>query len=282
MRIALGFWGITRSLKYTIQSIKQHIIEPMQKQNIEIIIYMHTYSVKSTYNNIRTNELHIQLDNDEYKLLNPHYIQIDDQDEIKKQINIHQYRTHPDPWNTNYNSVDNFICAMYSKQQLVNMIMTSNHKFDYVMFLRPDVLYKNPINTALFNHVRNHTICVPNFALYYQFNDRFAITNMITYKIYGAIFNDLLEYSKHCSLHSEQCQSRILQRTPMRLVYIPVFFNRVRFNGNEIIDVTLDKKEPLTKKSTYINNAQQSPNIKMNMSYVTNSKRHTAMKLFIM
>ena len=57
MRIALGFWGITRSLKYTIQSIKQHIISPLQQQNIEIVIYMHTYKVNSTYNNIRTNEL---------------------------------------------------------------------------------------------------------------------------------------------------------------------------------------------------------------------------------
>ena len=282
MRIALGFWGITRSLKHTIQSIKQHIIKPMQQQNIEIIIYMHTYNVKSTYNNIRTNELHIQLDNDEYKLLNPHYIQIDDQDEIKKQINIEQYRTHPDPWNTEYNSVDNFICAMYSKQQLINMISASKKEFDYVIFLRPDVKYKNPINTALFSHVRGNTICVPNFALYYGFNDRFAITNMITYKIYGSIFNDLLEYSKHCSLHSEQCQSLILQRTLMRLVYIPVFFNRVRFNGNEMTDVIPFKKEPPKKEPPKNTQRNQTQNVQMNIINGPHTKRKTTMSLLIM
>jgi len=274
MRIALSFWGITRSLKYTIQSIKQYIIHPLQQQNIEIVIYMHTYKVNSAYNNIRTNEFHIQLDNDEYKLLNPNYIQIDDQDEIKKQIIIEQYRSHPDPWNTNYNSVDNFICAMYSKQQLIKMISASKQQFDYVIFLRPDVKYKNPINTALFNHVRDHTICIPNFALYYQFNDRFAITNMTTYKLYGSIFADLLEYSKQYSLHSEQCQSRILQRTPMRLVYIPIFFNRVRFNGSETNDVI-----PITKKSI-INSSQ---NIQINIiNRKHNNSKRTSMKMIIM
>ena len=277
MRIALGFWGITRSLKYTIQSIKQYIIHPLQQQNVEFVIYIHTYNVKSTYNNIRTNEFHIQLDNDEYKLLNPNYIQIDDQDEIKKQINIEQYRTHPDPWNTNYNSVDNFICAMYSKQQLVNMISASKQQFDYVMFLRPDVKYKNPINTAIFNHVHDYTICIPNFALYYQFNDRFAITNMITYNLYGSIFAYLLEYSKQYSLHSEQCQSRILQRTRMRLVYIPFFFNRVRFNGHESIDVVPIKKEPIN--NTQINQFQ---NVKMNISNGITTKRKTTMSMLIM
>ena len=278
MRIALGFWGITRSLKYTIQSIKQHIISPLRQQNIEIIIYMHTYKVNSTYNNIRTNELQIQLDNDEYKLLRPNYIQIDDQDEIKKQINIEQYRTHRDPWNTDYNSVDNFICAMYSKQQLVSMISKSEQKFDYIMFLRPDVLYKNTINTSLFSHVRDHTICIPNFALYYHFNDRFAITNMITYKIYGSIFADLLEYSKHYSLHSEQCQSRILQRTPMRLVYIPVFFNRVRFNGSETNDVI-----PIMKKSITNTQINSSQNIQINIiNRKHNNSNRASMKMIIM
>jgi len=63
----------------------------------------------------RTNENENNVDNLEYKLLKPNYIQIDDQNKIKKEINTFLYRTHPDPWNTNYNSVDNFILAQYSK-----------------------------------------------------------------------------------------------------------------------------------------------------------------------
>ena len=137
--------------------------------------------------------------------------------------------------------------------------------------------YKNTINTALFNHVHDYTICIPNFALYYQFNDRFAITNMITYKLYGSIFAHLLEYSKQYSLHSEQCQSRILQRTRMRLVYIPFFFNRVRFNGHESIDVVPIKKEPIN--NTQINQFQ---NVKMNISNGITTKRKITMSMLIM
>lgn len=237
MKIALGFWGITRSLKYTIQSIQQFIIEPLRHRNIEIVIYMHTFSINSEYNNIRTGEMNIQLDNEEYKLLNPHYIRIDDQDIIKDNINITNYRTHPDPWNTNYNSVDNFICAMYSKNQLVNMIEESKQQFDNVVFLRPDVKYLHTFPIECLKFAQANTICIPNFAKFFNFNDRFAITNMNTYRLYGSLFDELIEYSKTDVLHSEKCQQILLTKRNIRLVYIPFFFNRIRFTGTEIIDV---------------------------------------------
>ena len=71
MKVALAFWGLTRSLKYTINSINEKIINILKKNNIEYKIFMHTWIVNSIYNNTRSHENNIVLDNEEYKLLNP-------------------------------------------------------------------------------------------------------------------------------------------------------------------------------------------------------------------
>ena len=122
MKIALAFWGLTRSLKYTIESINEKILNILKKHNIEYKIFMHTWTVNSVYNNTRSKEANIKLDNEEYKLLSPDYIEIHDQDEFKKNVKFNAFRTHKDPWNTKYETVDNFICAMFSKSRCTQLI----------------------------------------------------------------------------------------------------------------------------------------------------------------
>ena len=49
---------------------------------------MHTYFLKS-YENKRTGEKKTdKIDNEEYKLLSPKYLKIDDQDDIMKNLNL--------------------------------------------------------------------------------------------------------------------------------------------------------------------------------------------------
>lgn len=121
-KIAICFWGLTRSLKYTLQSIKENILDIISSYDINIDIYLHTYTFNSPYNNNRSKENNIILDFDEYLLLNPNFFLIEDQDQVKESLNLEEYRTHKDPWNTNYQTCDNFICALYSKFQIVQMI----------------------------------------------------------------------------------------------------------------------------------------------------------------
>jgi hypothetical protein len=236
MKIGLAFFGITRSLKYTIKYIKLNILDILIRNNIEFDIFIHTYKL-NTYKNIRTNEFINNIDNEEYKLLNAKYVQIDDQDEIKEKINLPLYRTNADPWETDYNSVDNFILAQYSKSQLVILIEKSNIKYDYIIFLRPDVLYINKFNINFFKHTTDNSICIPNFHLYnlknddIKFNDRFCITNMKTYKLYGDIYKYLLDISKIEELHSETILCKLMINYNLKIIYLDFLFLRVRFNG---------------------------------------------------
>jgi hypothetical protein len=200
---------------------------------------MHTYTFKSTYYNPRASEVNVQLDFDEYKLLNPDFLQIDDQDTIRKSLDLHKYRTLPDPWDTNYICVDNFLLAMYSKMQLGKMLKHSNIEFDYVIFLRPDVRYLNDFDIRYFDLIDERKICIPGFHLFPLFNDRFTISNYDNAILIANLFDFLFEYSTEHVLHSETFQHLcIVNHYQLKIVYIPIYFNRVRANGLEEKDYT--------------------------------------------
>jgi hypothetical protein len=238
MKVALAFWGLTRSLKYTIHSIQTNILDVLKHHSIEYTIFLHTFSFSGSYTNERANEKDILLDFDEYKLLRPEYFHVEDQDEAKRKIGIHKYRTHKDPWNTNYATLDNFLCAMYSKLQLGSMLQQSKQTFDYVLFLRPDVRYLVPFQLEFFNKVNKTTICIPNFHLFtFRFNDRFCLTDYANAIQYCELFHHMLSYSKLYPLHSETFQQKTLTKHHGLIVQpIPFYFNRVRADGKEQAD----------------------------------------------
>ena len=254
MKVAIGFFGITRSLKYTIDSINQNVLDVLKSNNIDYDIFVHCYSL-SYYKNIRTKEEitnSSEINNEEYKLLNPKYSRQDSQDEIKKKLNLLSYRTHKDHWNTNYNSVDNFILGSYSKYLLTKMIEEHIEEYDFILFMRPDCMYLYKIDIKNFNLVDDHSIVIPNFHYYgpHDINDRFAITNQKTYKIYGEVFTQLLEMSKKQCLHSETIIGKILVDYN-RLNIHRIFFNfvRVRCKGNiEKMDIGMFIKSKKSRR----------------------------------
>lgn len=232
MKIAIGFFGITRSLKYTINSIKQNIFNVFEEKNIEYDIFMHTYFLNS-YGNKRALEGKTDIiDNEEYKLLSPKYLKIDDQDDIKKKLDLTSYRKFPDPWKTKYQSVDFFILGSYSKYMLTNMIENVEENYDYILFVRPDCIYRNKLKLEYLDLVNSNTIVIPDFHLIKKINDRFAITNKKTYKIYGKIFLQLLHQSKKRPLHSETILGIILRNNKIHVKNVGFRFARVRCNGS--------------------------------------------------
>lgn len=232
MKIAIGFFGITRSLRNTINSIKENIFNVFEENNIEYDIFMHTYFLKN-YKNERTMEKNDNVDNEEYKLLSPKYLKIDNQDDIIEKLNLTSYRKFPDPWNTNYNSVNFYILGCYSKYKLTTMIEENENNYDCIIFIRPDCLYLHKFEIDYLNLINNNTIVIPNFHLFGKFkiNDRFAITSKETYKIYGKVFLELLELSKKMKLHSETILGLILTKNSININKIDFKFARVRCNG---------------------------------------------------
>lgn len=168
-------------------------------------------------------------------------------------LKLHLYRTQKDPFNNNYDTVNNFILAQYSKNCLVQMVSSSNIIYDYVLFMRPDCLYVNTLDTSYFNLLQEYSVVIPNFHLYgpYRINDRFTITNMNTYKIYGNVFTKLFEYSKTNILHPETIIGLHLKN--LDILRVKFNFNRVRCDGRVLNELKLYEKIRKLKNVEKIN-----------------------------
>ena len=246
-KIALAFWGLARSLNFTIESINKYFFDVFKNNNIEYKIFFHTYSVKSIYNNEWSGEINQKLDNNLYKLLNCDFIEIEDQDEVKKTINFKDYRHKGDPWRNNFNTLNNFILALRSKSKVCQMITKSNIDFDYVIYLRPDVQYVQPFDLNFLKSINNDTVAIPDFHWWGGINDRFCVCNKITYTKYGEIFKFLKDYSKLLKPHSETFhKDMIIKKYKLNVKKIIFFFIRIRCSGKKkIIDVNICKKYKL-------------------------------------
>ena len=225
--IAVAFWGLTRSTQHTAESIHRHILAKLPPHRV----FVHTYSSATPYRNARAGEnaSHIQAD---YAALRPYQVQVEDLDEVKARIDLNAYRNQPDPWGTNYEAVDNFVLAMYSKNKVTEMIGTSGLDFATVIFVRPDVRYLADV-PPLLTLAGPDAWVIPSFQLYSNFNDRFCIASKGNYMVYGNVFPLLLRYSKMKRLHSETFYADLARAAGVRLVYAPpsFVFQRVRTNG---------------------------------------------------
>ena len=247
MKVAFAFWGLSRSLKKTLKSIEKNIFNVFKSRGIEYKVFMHVLTLNELYSNPRNDEYRIRLDPNEYKLLKPDYVVVEDQTKVVRTLNLLKYRSHRDPWNTGYRSVDNFICAMYSKNKVTELIQNSGYGMDYVVYLRPDARFLNELTMQDLLKVNNDNIGVPNFALYSGMNDRFCIATKLNYKIYGTVFQQLYFYSQLFPLHSETFHAWCIHRTKLRIVHLSIQFTLVRANDNELLDYEKKKTRWLVR-----------------------------------
>jgi hypothetical protein len=236
MKVALCFWGICRSTNFTIDSIKSCIFDPLHTAGIEYDTFVHTYCVKSLYSNIRAKESNINLNNDLWKLLNPRSFVIENQDEIKDKLNVKSYRTKGNPWNDDkntYTTLDNHILALWSLKQVTQIWKPNQTQYSHIVYLRPDVRFLNPIQSAWFTSSNDSKIKMPNFHLMNGCNDRFAIGNPRIMSVYGNRFDDAYKYSLTNKLHSESFLAYTLLKHRIQIEHIPIYFIRIRADGQE-------------------------------------------------
>lgn len=229
MRVALLFWGLTRSLKLTYPNINDKILNYFNKCKIDYKIYMHTYNFEGLHIDKRTGE-RIKLDFDEYKLLNPDYIKIDNQDKIKKEIKIEEYLKMR--YTYVRKTVENLICGLYSLKCVTKMLVDSEEKYDYIIYLRPDVLFKSSLPLQWFGWVNDNRFLVPLFASCNGINDRFAILTPKLALKYGNRLDRIREYYEFIKgqrISSERFLHWVMrEHKPKKINYL---FKRVRGNG---------------------------------------------------
>lgn len=252
-KVAICFWGLTRSLKYTIETIKKNIFEPLTKAGITYDIYLHTYHIDGKYSNPWAGENNEILDNEEYKLLKPDYFKVENQSYISKIINFEKYKTMVNPW-AHDQTFNNSLLALWSLKEVTKLWSMRDIHYSKILYCRPDVEFLCPIDIGWILDKTND-IYLANFAIKGEkFGigaDRFAIGKPDTMKIYGNRFDEAYEYSKIKELYSRKFLEDVLKKYNRKIKFINFQFIRIRANGkrNKINTIYHKKSVCKTKKN---------------------------------
>jgi len=261
VKVAICFFGLTRSLKFTLGSIEKNIFEPLKLHGIRYYTFLHTYKMNGSYSNPRAGEKDLILDANEYKLLEPSYHMVESKEAISKKLQLEKYRTHGNPWKHekdavkgDFSTLDNHILYLWSLKQLTTMWSNAKRKYSHIIYCRPDVLYQVPLDISWFSFTSTK-ICIPNFGLCGNVNDRFALGRPEQMIRYGNRFNDALAYSKKHPLASEAYLIATMREHKIKYEHVNFFFIRVRANGNKNgLDIsqikTLTRKLRASKNKT--------------------------------
>jgi hypothetical protein len=235
MHFAICLWGIVRSLRYTVDSLREFCLDPITDAGHTYEIYMHTYRFSGAYTGVRSGEVGVQMNFSEWNLATPDHVYVEDQDLFDQHVNYTAYQTWGDPWENNYESFTNHIRAMNSLFYLSTIVEKESRykEIDGVVFLRPDVTYLNELPYYLLEHFQ-HTLFLADFHRSCkggEYNDRFAMGDLKSAITYAKRFENALEYSTRKPLHSETYTYDYLTEHNVSVVEVPFRFKRTRANG---------------------------------------------------
>lgn len=236
MNIAICYHGMTRSTKYVYETHYENIFHILKQNCATYDIFMHTWKTKDHF--IWEEKSNISNDYTEYQLLNPSYYQIDDQDKFLDSISFENYYYEHDKdqeWLPQL--LRNHICALESQKRCFEMCQNTKKKYDYVIFIRPDVFL---LDTIPYNQIfteenkSKNIIWIPNNNWFKGYNDRFAITSFDHASWYGTRINQIVDYRKnHGRIVAEEYVKYIIDKY-YELRPIPFSMLTVRPNGTYV------------------------------------------------
>lgn len=240
-RIAICYWGMTRSTRMVYQTHQKHIFDVLRSHGAEFDVYLHTW--KTELNIVWTEACPIEHDYTEHKYLNPIQYCIDDQDDFLSNIRLEDYyyahEKHSEWWP---DLIRNHICALESQRRCVNMMIASNRPYDYVMFLRPDALFMCDLPYREIFDVFSQfgisgapkvlpPIVIPDDKKYHGKNDQFAVVPFSHVLPYSHRLQYMADYRQiHGVITSEKYVGYVIDQYYC-VHYITFPFNLIRSDG---------------------------------------------------
>ena len=235
-KIAIIFYGLSRSLSNTINSIKENILNVLKSNNIDYDIYIHNYKIYGKYKNIWSGEDTENFHNEDVEtILNPKYFLSDEQIHIENSIDFNQYYTFLH-WNGYFPEnmvkymIKNLVLALYSKNKIIELFNKHIAEYDYAIISRPDMEFTNKININYFNELNDNNIIIPEQDSYEGCNDRFCIGKPSIISYYGSLYKKLLGYSKSKNIISEMYLLDMLNVRNINIMKRDISYRMIRYN----------------------------------------------------
>ena len=246
-RIAIGFFGVTRSLKRTLPSIQENIIQPARQLG-EVRLFAHLYQ-QTHISNPRSGE-NDPLDPEEYRLLECDEVRLEQPGHCLEQARYEWILSHGDAFHDEGKSLANLIHQLHSLQVLGQMI--DAWQPDVVVLARPDLMYHDSLSKVISDQLNraDKFISVPNWQWFGGVNDRLAIGSRRSCRAFAnridLIPNYLSKYNHKRPLPAERFLRFALNEQGIIPVAINVHASRVRANGmvveENFFPISLSKK----------------------------------------
>ena len=208
-RIAVGFFGISRSLEFVMPTLQRHLFDVLDRSHITYDVLTSTNAATETVNT-RAGQGGVTGGIDQFDVSNlePCLISLSDQELVRLhewvlfahahgipldsnfEHNTTKY-AHLDEFKDNMVSIKNLLCAYHSMNVLLEMIEAHQviHKFTYdaVFILRPDTALLRDIDLPQhMDKIKQEplSIWIPGFQLWGGYNDRAAFGSLTAISVY--------------------------------------------------------------------------------------------------
>ena len=199
MRCLIGFFGITRSLRHTADSIRAGFVDPLRHAGFTTPLVGH-FNLPERLSNPRSGEVDVAPDRVESALLRLDLCWVEPQSDSTISAELAVAKRFPDAFADQYRSLANLCHQLRSLQRLWSLLdLAGAGEDDLVLLLRPDLLYLDRLDPARdlkpLLHGRADLI-VPGWQSWGGLNDRFAFCTVRAARIYATRFR----------LFAEACQ----------------------------------------------------------------------------
>jgi hypothetical protein len=236
LKVCICYFGLSRNaLSFgTLESIEENWMKPLNDMGIKPDIYLHTYNLQDL--DLKRSNEKCDLNPNEWELLNPNYFSITNQNEFDNSYDIGQIEAYGDGW----------VADKHHGTQLPNLLRQFNslktvtgllrRKYDVYIYLRPDLLYLNPITPKIIQKVAKYSkpiIASPNWQLWDGLNDRFAVMNREAALLYGNRLDYVLDFCEEKGpLHAETYLKWLMKKYKIRRIPLKIKAQRVRCDGS--------------------------------------------------
>lgn len=237
-KIAICYYGLTRSTRFVYESHFLNLFDSLKDINIDYKIFIHTWKVESHMNRVWGDVIDMPPDYEEYKLLQPHYYKIDEQKLFTEQINFSDYfnrelyeryggDTHYE-WRPEL--IMNSLCSLESQKRVYEMVKESGEEFDFIMFVRPDVMFTNKFDATILN--TDFDVIIPGYDHWEGYNALFAILQFNKSSPYAYRINEIIDFRKnHGRVVAEKYLKFIIDKYYSKLHFVNFQMKIIRPNG---------------------------------------------------
>ena len=197
--VAVCFFGQVKKFEQVSASVKFHIFDVLSVNGYGYDVYAHTFN-QSTFDNPRNSEYSVRID--PFSLQNllsiPEFaVRYNRVREADSWMDIDFIAKNGDPWpKHNLLTLRYYIRQLFSLKRVTMLWLPSRAKYDFVLYLRPDVLFLTDLDLPKIGpRLDDATLVTPSFACWENlWNDRMAYGKPAVMARYGLRGDHLAEY----------------------------------------------------------------------------------------